>query len=129
MKSSFLLLFVLFFSPAFGQATFKKELSENKFSSVRKRQVPMEVLKVLGYDSYSEIGTHQTQKGCTSGKKIVLDWAVTDNKGLYVLSVSSCGRSSQTRYYLISGNQKTEIDLHKNFSSFEDFRKAYIAAS
>ena len=89
----------------------------------------MEVLQVLGYDSYSEIGTRASQKGCTSRKNAVINWAVTDKNGLYVLSVSSCGAYSNTKYYIISKNVKTEVDLSHDFRTFKNFRQAYISTS
>ncbi len=122
-------IFVLFFCvPAFGQTTkdFRKELTENKFFSVNKKDIPLEIIKTLGYDSYDQVGTRKTQTGCTSGKRIVINWSVTNNNGLYVMGISTCGAYSDTNYFIITGNTKYKISIEGYFNNFKHFKKAYL---
>jgi hypothetical protein len=97
-KYSLLILFLFIGLAGFAQTKdFKKEVGENTFKSLRAKHIPKDVLKALGY-SQSEVGTRMTQTGCTSGKRIVINWMVSDTTGIYVLKTASCGRSTSTTY-------------------------------
>ncbi len=114
-------------SIVFGQNNdYKKEISENKFSSIKKRKIPIEIIKQFGCDSYNKVGTKRTQTGCTSGKKIVINWAVTDKNGLYILSVSTCGAYSHKSCYIVSNMGKYDTHMSQPIDSFADFRKIYL---
>ncbi|MBI5540228.1 MAG: hypothetical protein HY951_09240 [Bacteroidia bacterium] len=124
-----ILIFVLFFCVhVFGQTTkdLIKELTENKFVTVNKKDIPLELIKTLGYDSYDQIGTRKTQTGCTSGKRIVINWLATNNDGLYVMSISTCGAYSDTNYFIVTGKTKYKISIEGYFNNFNQFKKAYL---
>lgn len=128
MKSLTLILILFCLTPVFGQTNidFKNELSEHKFTSVKKRNIPIDIFKIFGCDSYKKVGTRRTQTGCTSGKRIVVNWAVTDKNGLYIMSVATCGRASNTSYYIISKGEKYNTNISQDLDTFDDFKRVYL---
>jgi|SRR6185312_8722089 len=124
-----LLLSYLFISTSIcGQSAsdFKNEISTQHFKLVRKHRIPLSIIKLLGCDNYRVIGTKEFQEGCTSGKNIVILWAVKDDKGLWVMHMATCGRASNDHYYIISDNKLIEVYIHnKDLMTFDDFKVAY----
>lgn len=118
----------LFVSFSYGQNIhdFHEDLTDKSFIKLKKRSIPRKVIKLLGYDTYRVIGTKMKQTGCTSGKRIALNWAVTDKNGLYVIKVSTCGAWSESLYYIISEGERYDIKLDGNIESFKSFRKEYF---
>jgi hypothetical protein len=107
-------------------ADLKKMLAENKFTSIRKKKIPAAILNLLGYDSYHKVGTKQTQKGCTSGKRIMINWVEKCETGLYVISTSSCGAFSEDFCYIVYKGQAFDMHLTQNPGSFDDLKKIYL---
>ncbi|MBC7865806.1 MAG: hypothetical protein IAF38_22725 [Bacteroidia bacterium] len=131
MKRLSLLIFSILLSlSAIAQAEkdFSKTIAENKFVSIKKKNIPLKVFKTFGCDSYDNVGTKRRETGCTSGKHIVINWAVTDKNGLYIMSVSTCGIFSNTSFYLIEEGEKYNSGLKGEIHSFENFKKKYIEA-
>lgn len=121
-----LLLLLFFISPvlSFGQTPIdlKKEITEHKFTSVKNRNIPLEIIKLLGCDSYEKIGTKATQTGCTSGKNIVIFWAMKDSSGVWIMHIAHCGRARWDNYYIVSNGKLIDVpiaDRNKDFKGFK----------
>ncbi len=125
----FIIIFICFSTVyVYGQdSVFYKQVIKNEvFKKVDKKKVSADVLKVLGYDSYDRVGTKKVQTGCTSGKRIVINWIVKSDKDLYVLSLSSCGAWSEIHNYCIFKNELFEIPINLEVRNFNQLRKEYL---
>jgi hypothetical protein len=126
-KTTIIILLLFTDSVVYGQNNrdFSNDLTEKKFFSVKKNDIPLEVIKLLGCDSYDNIGTRMSQTGCGSGKRIVLNWAVTDKNGFYVIKVATCGAWTQPLFYIVSEGKKYDIDISDDLRNFETFKQEY----
>ena len=87
----------------------------------------MYVINLLGFETHEVIGTKMKQAGCSSGKKIILNWAVTDKEGFYVIKVSSCGAWSEPFYYIISNWERYDLKVKIDSNSFKAFKSEYLS--
>lgn len=85
-----------------------KALTNTEFDTLNykvtkaKRKIPKELFSTINIESLSNIAGRFGffRKGCTGiGKSKRLNWLTTDNKGHYILSISSGGRAFMTTVY------------------------------
>jgi len=131
MKASFIILISIFFSiNGFGQtaAELKKEIIEHKFTTVSYKKIPLNIIDSLGCNSYDMIGTKASQTGCTSGRRLVIFWVVTDNNGIWIMhNIAHGGTARWDNYYVISNIQFWDVPLTNwNLMDFESFKTAFI---
>jgi hypothetical protein len=123
MKNIYLILLMLSSSPISGQvdSLIVKALSVDKFYALSKRQLPKTILKEFAIKSRHKVGTKMRQCSCTSHKDLVLIWAMTNKKGVYILGVGIPGRACQRKCYTFYNGQKIKDDLCR-YDSFEEFK-------
>jgi hypothetical protein len=114
----------LFFIMAFtllglqGKAQTALEFDTLNFEVTKaKRKIPCELFSAFNIESISSISGRFGffRKGCTGiGKSKRLNWLAIDNKGHYVISISTGGRAFMTTVYYYDTKNKSSKTISVN---------------
>jgi hypothetical protein len=107
----FMTMLLLFGPKGKAQTTLAFDTLNYKVSKA-KRKVPREIYSTINIESISKIAGRFGffRKGCTGiGKSKRLNWIASDEKGHYILSISTGGRAFMTTvYYFDSTNNSSK---------------------
>jgi hypothetical protein len=106
---------------------FESEISIGKFQKVKYNLIPESIKEIYGCKLENQIGNKISQTGCTSGKRILVNWLVKNEFNIWFASVNNCGDWTSNKYFIVKDQIATEIDMDGKFNSFQAYKRAYLA--